>query len=238
MNTTTYEPLVLNPNPTDIQRIDTTSPEWPDALRGIDGAPTELWCRGHVGLLNLLDESISITGSRAASNYGETVADEFASELTERGYPVITGGGVGIDACVMRAALINNSRIIVVIPGGIDRFYPRATAELAEQIIATGGLVVSAQPCGTAPTRHRFLERNRLMAMLAQVFLLVESGARAAGTAAAEYAADKLEKPVAAVPGLVLTSQSSGCHRLIRQGAAELVTTAQHVIDLIRNDHS
>jgi DNA processing protein len=157
------------------------------------------------------------------------VATELADGCAEREITVVSGAAYGIDGAAHRGALAAGGPTIAVLAGGIDRPYPRGHEDLIERIAGVGA-VVSEVPPGSAPTRWRFIERNRLVAALSRVTVVVEAAHRsgAMGTAAR---ADKLSLPVAAVPGPVTSAMSYGCHRLLRDGAI-CVTSAAELAEL------
>src|SRR5699024_10057256 len=136
-----------------------------------------------------------------------------------------------IDAAAHEAALAAEGPVLAVMAGGLDRFYPAANTRLIHQV-AERGLVVAEVPPGTAPMRSRFLRRNRLIAALSMGCVVVEAGWRSGALSTARAAAELL-RPVAAVPGPVTSVTSAGCHRLIRDGEAVLVTRAEDVVELV-----
>lgn len=210
-------------------------PEWP---RGLDdlgpSAPVALWVRGDPGVLARLERSVALVGARAASGYGEHVAIEASAGLVDRGFAIVSGAAFGIDGAAHRAALASSGATVAFLAGGVDRFYPVAHEPLLERIVATGA-VVSEVPCGTAPTRWRFLQRNRLIAAASAATVVVEAGWRSGSLNTAGHAAH-LGRPLGAVPGPVTSSASAGCHRLIRDYGAVCVTTAAEMAELVDPD--
>lgn len=209
-------------------------PEWPDGFEDLaEQAPFGLWVRGEE-ILPSQTFSVAVVGSRDATNYGLTVAGEVGKGLVDRGVTVVSGGAYGIDAQAHRAALVGEGGAvptIAVMAGGLDRYYPSGNEELLREV-ARRGLLVSELPPGAAPTRHRFLRRNRLIAALAGVTVVVEAQWRSGALSTAHHAAD-VGRIVAAVPGSVYSASSAGCHRLLRDGAAVCVTDVQEVYELL-----
>jgi DNA processing protein len=195
--------------------------------------PVALWVRGPARLDELVDRSVAIVGSRASTAYGEHVAGEFAFQLAERGWTVVSGGAFGIDAAAHRGALAAGGPTIAVLACGVDRPYPSANGALLHRVAATG-LVVSEWPPGAAPHQHRFLVRNRLIAGLTRGTVVVEAAARS-GAAATANRARTLGKEVMAVPGPVTSAMSVGCHELLRgeESRVHLVASAAHVLDVV-----
>ncbi len=204
--------------------------DWPEHLADLgDHRPLALWVRGDVTVLS--DTGVAIVGARASSNYGEHVAGELAGSLAADGLVVVSGGAYGIDGVAHRAALRAGGKTVAVLAGGLDRAYPAGHAALFERIVADGALV-SEVACGGAPTRWRFLERNRVIAALARATVVVEAGWRSGSLNTAGHAAT-LGRPLGAVPGAVTSATSAGCHRLLRDYDARCVTSAADVKELL-----
>lgn len=204
--------------------------EWPRAVDDLGlHAPVALWVRGDVSLL-ARDPRVAIVGARASSGYGEMLAAEFAGDLAASGAVVVSGGAYGIDGAAHRAALGVGGATIALLAGGVDRAYPQGHQQLLRSIAACGA-VVSEVPCGTAPTKWRFLSRNRIIAALGDATVVVEAGWRSGSLNTAGHAA-ALGRPLGAVPGPVTSAASAGCHRLLREYDARCVTTAAEVREL------
>jgi DNA processing protein len=205
--------------------------EWPDGLDDLEVPPHCLWVRGPEHLREACERSAAIVGARSATPYGESTASEIASGLCERRFTVVSGAAFGIDGAAHRGALSVEGTTLAVLAGGVERPYPEAHRGLLERIVATGA-VVSEVPPGCAPTRWRFLKRNRLIAAMTRGTVVVEAGLRS-GSRSTAREATKLARVVAAVPGPVTSMVSAGCHELIRRGEAELVTDADEVAELL-----
>jgi DNA processing protein len=195
--------------------------------------PLALWLRGPGRLDDLADRSVAVVGSRASTAYGEHVAAELGHQLGERGWTVVSGGAFGIDAAAHRGALAAEAPTMAVLSCGVDRPYPAAHGALFHRIAETG-LLVSEWPPGSAPLRHRFLVRNRLIAALTRGTVVVEAAARSGAQATARRA-QELGRAVLVVPGPVTSAMSVGCHELLRDEAlqARLVASAAHVIEAV-----
>ncbi len=204
---------------------------WPQAFDGLGTlAPFALYVRGEANIDELWARSGAVVGSRAATSYGSHVAAEISQVVAGAGGTVISGGAYGIDIVAHRAALAMGAPSIAVMAGGIDRLYPTAHAPtLAE--LARDGAVVSEVPPGFAPHRSRFLSRNRLIAA-ATATIVVEAAARSGALSTARHAAELL-RPVGAVPGPLTSASSTGCHDLIRDGAAVLIGCAADAVELM-----
>ena len=193
------------------------------------GAPFGLWARGSLPGAALRGRSVAIVGSRSATAYGEHVAGDLAMECAERGYVVVSGGAYGIDAAAHRGSLAANKATVAVLAGGIDRLYPAGNTGLLHQIIA-GGLVLAEAAPGCAPSKSRFLVRNRLIAALSEGTVVVEAALRSGSLNTARWARD-LNRWVMGVPGPVTSRLSAGVHELLRQPEVSLVTDAGAVVE-------
>jgi DNA processing protein len=210
----------------------TRADDWPAQLDDLGvHAPHCLWVRGDVGALARLQPSVAIVGARAATSYGDHVARELSADLAGGGIPVVSGGAYGIDGAAHRAALQVDGLTVALLAGGVDRSYPAGNAGLIERV-ATSGAVASEVPCGAAPTKWRFLQRNRLIAALSGATIVVEAGWRSGSLNTAGHAA-ALSRPLGAVPGPVTSAASAGTHRLLREYDAACITSAADVRELL-----
>ncbi|MGV0785523.1 DNA-processing protein DprA [Mycolicibacterium sp. XJ2] len=203
----------------------------PARLRLQAHAPMVLWAIGPATLDEVAFRSAAVVGTRAATTYGEFVAGDIATGLAERDVAVVSGGAFGVDGAAHRATLAVEGVTVAVLAGGVDVPYPAGHSALLQRI-AEHGLLLSEYPPGVRPARHRFLTRNRLVAALAGATVVVEAGARSGAANTAAWART-LGRPVCAVPGPVTSSTSVGCHALLRSGAAQIVTRAADVVELV-----
>lgn len=193
-------------------------------------APVALWVRGS-RLNELGAQAVAVVGARAATGYGEHVAAEFGYGLAERGRVVVSGAASGIDGAAHRGALAAAGYTVAVQACGLDRAYPAGHQGLLDRI-ATNGAVVSEYAPGIRPARHRFLVRNRLIAAFAAGTVVVEAGVRS-GARRTATAANVLGRVVMAVPGPVTSALSIGCHLLLREEQAVLVTRVEEVVEAV-----
>jgi DNA processing protein len=207
---------------------------WPHQLGDLGiQEPICLWWRGLEQELPALARSVALVGSRDSTSYGASVTGDLAYSLAQRGFTVVSGGAYGIDAHAHRAALAGGSGpvpTIAVMAGGVDRFYPSGNEDLLRAVCNQGALIAEVPP-GSAPTRYRFLQRNRLIAALAAVTVVVEARWRSGALNTAHHA-ESLGRAVGAVPGSVHSANSAGCHRLLRDGGAVCVTDAAEIAEL------
>lgn len=207
---------------------------WPGQLGDLGiHEPICLWWRGVELELPPAARSVALVGSRDSTSYGASVTGDLAYSLAQRGFTVVSGGAYGIDAHAHRAALAGGSGpmpTIAVMAGGVDRFYPSGNEDLL-RAVANQGAVLAEVPPGSAPTRYRFLQRNRIIAALASVTVVVEARWRSGALNTAHHA-ESLGRAVGAVPGSVHSANSAGCHRLLREGGAVCVTDAAEIAEL------
>lgn len=204
---------------------------WPGRIDELGvHAPIGLWVRGRVEALASAGPAIALVGARAATGYGEHIAMESSAGLVDRGFTIVSGGAYGIDGMAHRAALASDGMTVAFLAGGVDRFYPLGHETLLSRIVETGA-VVSEMPCGAAPTKWRFLQRNRLIAAASEATIVLEAGLRSGSLNTAGHAA-ALARPLGAVPGPVTSPASAGCHRLLREFDAVCVVDAEQMAEL------
>jgi DNA processing protein len=214
--------------------------EWPsslDALAGVEtvagrtGAPLGLWVRGPLRVDEAVRSSVAVVGSRSATSYGADVAGEIGATVARAGCTVVSGAAFGIDQASHRGALAVSGPTIAVLACGVDRPYPSAHRQLIEHI-AEVGLVISELAPGCAPTKLRFLARNRIIAGLAGGTVVVEAAIRSGALNSATWT-KRVNRPVMGVPGPVTSAPSAGVHQLIRCGEAVLVTSGAEVLEVL-----
>ncbi len=209
------------------------APGWPSALSSLGTSePFALYVRGSIDLDAAWGEGVAIVGARSSTAYGSHMAAELASGLAVTGRAVLSGGAYGIDAAAHRATLAAEGATIAVMAGGVDRLYPTGNDALL-RAVTDAGAVVSEVPPGFAPHRSRFLTRNRLIAA-ATATIVVEAAFRSGALSTARHAAALL-RPIGAVPGPATSPSSAGCHALIRDGIAVLVTRVDDVLELVES---
>lgn len=217
-------------------------PAWPASLDDLGtAAPLGLWFRGS-GVLPPAAAALAVVGSREATGYGRQVTREIAARAVGTGVCVVSGGAYGIDGAAHRAALDAAAHgsvpsgpvpppTVAVLAGGLDRFYPAGHEELLREVMREG-LLVSEMAPGAAPTRYRFLHRNRLIAALSGAVVVVEARWRSGAQNTAGHAL-ALGREVGAVPGPVTSPSSAGCHRLLQETPARLVADPGQALSLL-----
>ena len=189
--------------------------DFPEMLTQGITAPPVLFLRGNVQLLH--KPSAAIVGSRHATPQAMRIAKDFGRALSEKDIPVVSGMASGIDTAAHQGALQAGGGTIAVWGTGIDRIYPPSNKNLAYEI-AEKGLIVSEFPLDTRPFAGNFPRRNRLIAALSQVTLVVEAALESGSLITAKLAAE-MGREVMAVPGSIDNPHSKGCHKLIKDGA-------------------
>lgn len=202
------------------------TPDWPPAFAGLEAPPLLFWS-GREAVLGL--PQLAIVGSRAATRQGLALAGEFAAAFVRAGLAVTSGLASGIDGAAHRGALAAGGTTLAVMGCGLDQVYPPRHRDLAEAIVAQGGMLVSEFVPGTAPLQRHFPRRNRVIAALSLGVLVVEAGPDS-GSISTAKAANQMSREVWALPGCVHSLQSRGCHQLIRRGVAQLVETPADVL--------
>ena len=175
-------------------------PEYPERLKEIYDPPPVLWVRGSVPLLSR--PSIAVVGTRHPSPYGTNVAEMLSRDLAARRLVIVSGMARGIDTCAHRGALTAHTPTIAVWGTGIDVVYPKENKKLADEIIATGGTIVSEMPMGTFPAPQNFPRRNRIISGLSIGVLVVEASENSGTRVTARCAAEQ-DRDLYAVPGNV-----------------------------------
>lgn len=227
---------------------------YPTSLLNIEDPPLVLYLQGHVDLMARLDanakankaqqhlpykhakDGIAMVGSRNPTPQGLATAHAFAKSFTQAGLVVVSGLALGIDGAAHEGAIEGQQDndegcTIAVIGTGLDRVYPSKHLALAHRIVQHG-LMVSEFPLGTPPLPANFPKRNRIISALSLGTLVVEAAVKSGSLITARLASEQ-GKEVFAIPGSIHSTQSRGCHALLKQGA-KLVESAQDVLEELR----
>ena len=207
------------------------SSNWPTMLNDLYVPRMSLIVKGNIDVLGKLEQSISIVGTRKPSSYGMGISTEFAAGMSAKGWVIVSGGAIGIDACAHRGALSASGSTIAVLGSGVSSLYPSTHLKLFREIQVNGLLISEVLP-HTKASSPRFLIRNRLIAALSKGTLVVEAAVRSGSLRTARDAAEIL-RLVMAIPGEITSSTSDGCHRLIADHTAELVTSVDDLMELV-----
>ncbi len=207
-----------------VRFVGRSEPAFPPLLGAIHDPPPGLFLRGEAEPELLARRAVAVVGARACSGYGAAVARSLGRDLAAAGLVVVSGLARGVDAEAHRGALEADGVTVAVLGCGIDRDYPAAHAELARRIAASG-LVVSEYAPGVEPAPWRFPARNRIIAGLAAVTVVVEARERSGALITADLALEE-GREVFAVPGEITSSLSAGTNALLKHGASPLTAAA------------
>jgi DNA processing protein len=209
-----------------VELVVQTDGRYPPLLKHVSDGPPLLYVRG---TLQPGDElAVAVVGTRRASVYGKQACERLVGEVAGRGVTIVSGLARGIDAVAHRSTLAAGGRTIAVVGCGVDVVYPPEHAGLAREIAATGA-IVSECPLGAAPEAGNFPARNRIIAGMSRLTLVVEAGETSGALITARCAVDQ-GRDVLAVPGSILAPGCVGTNRLIQQGA-KLVQTVDDILD-------
>lgn len=203
---------------------------YPSRLLECPDAPTLLFYLGNANLES--KHIVSIVGTRSCTQYGRDMVNSFVSELKEAipDVIIVSGLALGIDVSSHRAALACDAKTVGVVAHGLDRIYPPSHRNIASQMIACGGGLITEYPSGTTPERGNFLARNRIISGLSDAVIVAESRDKGGSLVTASIAID-YNREVFAFPGRSTDDRSKGCNRLIRQNRAGLITCAQDFLE-------
>ena len=208
-----------------VRPVPITSPEYPGLLRETSDATPLLFVQG--GFLQRDEMSVAVVGTRKCSAYGLTMARKLGHDLAKRGFTIVSGLALGVDAESHRGALEAGGRTVAVMASGPDITYPAEHRGLRGEIAAAGA-VVTEYAFGTEPLRERFPARNRLVSGMSLGVLVVEAPQKSGALITARLAGEQ-GREVFAVPGDVTRPEARGCHALIKDGA-QLVEFAEDVV--------
>ena len=203
--------------------------DWPEQLNDLAAPPIGLIVKGNISALQ--QPALAIVGTRNPTSYGARIAGDFAAGFADREWGIISGGAYGIDSFAHKGALIAEGVTVAVVASGIDINYPAGNARLFAEICESGAMVTEFMP-GYKALPNRFLTRNRIIAALSKATLVVEAAFRSGSLRTARDAAE-IFRPVMAIPGPINSPSSEGCHRLIGERAAEIVTSVADAVEFV-----
>ncbi len=202
---------------------------WPRQLADLaETEPWTIWSLGSADFRLACVRSIAMVGTRDLTPYGRGIAHGWAGEISQHGPTVLSGGAIGIDISAHKGALSVQKPTVCVLAGGVQARYPASNEHIFSEIMECG-VLISESPPRESPRRQRFLTRNRLIAALTQVTLVVEASRRSGSSSTAEQA-HAMGRKVLGVPGSIHSAQSEGVHNLIAEGTAVLVRTPSDVL--------
>ncbi len=211
----------------DIVALTIFSDKYPQKLKEIDVAPTVLYCKGDIDLLD--KTSISIVGSRKCTPYGKKVARYYVKELVENGFVIISGLALGIDETAHRAAIEFDGKTIAVLGAGFNHIYPSGNKALAEKISRDGLLVTEFAP-DISPQPYHFPMRNRIITGLCDALLIAEAGKKSGTQTTLEHALNQ-GKRIYIVPNDIFSFNSSGSNEMLKTLQGALTTTPKDILE-------
>ncbi len=200
--------------------------EYPESLKTIHLPPVILYIQGVLPSPNIW---VGIVGARKGDSYGYDVASLLVSGLVPAGIGIVSGGAAGIDTYAHQAALNAGGSTAVILGGGLLKPFPASNKKLFEAVVQSGGAVVSAFPLLADPMPGQFPARNRIIAGMAKMTVVVQAAQKSGALITAEYALQE-GRLVGAVPGSIFNPLSNGCHYLINQGA-RIVSSACDILE-------
>lgn len=213
----------------DINVITIADSNYPKLLKEIFDPPAVLYYKGKIDSLHSL--CLAVVGTRQATPYGQRAACDMVVPIASANVTIISGLAYGIDATAHQAALSAKGKTVAVLANGLDTVYPTAHRKLADDIISSGGALVSEFPPGVAPLKQNFVQRNRIIAGLASATLVIE-GARESGALITARFALESNREVLALPGSIYSEQSFGTNDLLKSGA-HLVSAPGDVFNVL-----
>lgn len=210
-----------------ISKITIKGKEYPKQLKNIPNPPKQLYFIGDIELLN--KNSIAIIGTRNASGNGKRLASKFSKELVAQGIVTVSGMAKGIDAEAHKSTIEAGGKTIAVLGNGLNHIFPPENTNLYQEIIKSGGLVVSEYLPNTPPSSNLFLERNRIVSGISIGVLVVEAAYRS-GTSVTAKLAKEQDRKVFVLPHEINDKYGVGTNKLIRKGAI-LVTSTKEIIE-------
>ncbi|MTI32027.1 DNA-processing protein DprA [Xanthovirga aplysinae] len=202
-----------------------TEKEYPSKLKQIFDAPSLLFYKGNDHLNNR--KIISVVGSRKATDYGKEITQQLIKDLAKYDPLIVSGLAYGIDICAHRSALENNLNTLGIMASGIDIIYPKIHTKTTLQMLQQGG-ILTENPFGTLPDSHLFPARNRIIAGISDLTIIVEAAIKGGAIITAHLAFD-YDREVFAVPGDIKREYSKGCNTLIKDDIAHLCTEAKDI---------
>lgn len=208
---------------------------YPSLLREISDPPITLYVQGNWQLC-FESPCVAVVGSRRCSTYGENASKMLSRDLAEQGICIVSGLARGIDSAAHRGAIEAKGKTIAVLGTGLNEIYPKENEKLVNEILESGGAVVTQFPLDTPPLKENFPYRNRVISGLSLGVLVVEASERSGSLITARLATDQ-NREVFAVPGNITSKNSFGTNYLIKSGA-KLVQQWQDVVNELPTDIS
>jgi DNA processing protein len=219
------EKEILKAEKTNTEILFYTDKKYPKRLKAFDDSPCLLYFQGNANLNH--EKTVAIVGTRQATSYGKEMVEKIVKELMPHQPLIISGLAYGIDIHAHKSALRQNLQTLGVMGSGMDVIYPFSHKDTAQKMIGQGGLLTE-NSFGTKPDAHNFPARNRIIAGMCDVLIVVEAAEKGGALITAEIA-NTYNKDVLAVPGGVGETYSEGCNKLIKTNKANLYTSVKDI---------
>lgn len=210
-----------------IRVLSYTENSYPELLKQAESFPGLLYIKGE-GNFNSAKDWLGIVGSRQVSEYGIKVCKKLVTELVSGGLGIVSGFALGVDITAHLSCIENNGKTLAVLGNGLGYVHPSSHKKHVEAILEKGGAFISEFPCDVPPMRFNFPRRNRVISGLSRGVLVIEAAEKSGALITAQYALDQ-NRDLFAVPGEITKLQSSGCNKLIQQGA-KLITEGNDIL--------
>ena len=202
--------------------------DYPELLKQIPDAPIFLYYKGSLGILN--NPCLACVGTREMSGYGKRAVEEFVPVFVKSGVTTISGLAMGIDAKVARETLLQRGNTVAVLGHGLREIYPSCNRRLADEVVESGGLILSEFPLDQAPEKFTFPARNRIIAGLSLGTIVFEAGKGSGALITSDLALD-YDREVFIVPGQIFDKNYFGCNEAISEGKGKSVSSAKEVLE-------
>jgi DNA processing protein len=212
-----------------IQPVFYTSATYPQRLLHCTDAPVMLYFKGHADLN--ASRIVNIVGTRRPTEYGKSVCRDMVTELGHHDVTIVSGLAYGIDVEAHKTAIACGAPTVGILAHGLDRIYPPSHHTIAKQMLANGGLLTDFMS-GTQPDKQNFPRRNRIVAGMSDVTIVIESGEKGGSLITADIAFS-YNRDVMAIPGRINDDRSAGCLQLVRANKASLITGAGDVMEIM-----
>lgn len=213
----------------DVKAVTIYDENFPKKLRNIPDAPFVIYYKGDINLTES-EHILGVVGTRKPSSYGRDIAEKFVFEVAREGVITVSGLAYGIDSVVANETLKAKGKTIAVLGGGLAKIYPSTNQNLADEIVKTGGLIISEYKPTDNPTQYTFPERNRLISGISDGVLIIEAGEKSGSLITAEHALNQ-GKDLFVVPGNLTSFQSKGSNRLIYEIPHCMVIEPKNILD-------
>ncbi|MBT3293535.1 DNA-protecting protein DprA [Candidatus Peregrinibacteria bacterium] len=204
--------------------------DYPQILLSTEDHPVFLYIKGALEVLS--QPLISIVGTRKMSSYGHRVVESFVPPIIRSSFGTVSGLAMGIDTSVATQTIESGGKTIAVLAHGLSKVFPRVNANLANNIISSGGVIVSEFPLDQTPDKYTFPARNRIIAGLGLATLVIEAGKKSGALITADIALG-YGREVFAVPGQLFDPGFAGCHRFIAEEKARLAQSPESMLKYI-----